>query len=167
MLALALVSVGCHATSYRPLDEHRTGYFHTQLQEDLVRVSFWGNVHTSAERASELCLLRAADLTLAAGHTHFLIFDDWVEHSLRAESSISNRATHVVKMLDSAESLETFNADFYERAICQKYGMGADLDEYWQRQRDAEELERRKEQENKRRWRERKRDRNRGKSNFP
>lgn len=138
LLALALLAVGCHATSYHALDEHGFGYCHAPLQEDLVRVSFYGNALTTAERASDLCLLRAAELALEGGYSHFVIFDDWVESTVSSDANPEHRATHVVKMLSEAPSLDAFAVDFFQRATCRRYGLGASLQEFRERQRSAE-----------------------------
>jgi hypothetical protein len=49
------------------------GYSETVLAPDTFRVNFRGNGFTSSERAQDLALLRAAELTLERGFTRFVI----------------------------------------------------------------------------------------------
>ncbi len=81
LAAAGLLLVGC-ATSYQ-----RTGltggYSETRLDEHLVRVNFRGNGYTSAEKASDFCVLRCAELTLEHGCRYFEILEEGetVSHS--------------------------------------------------------------------------------------
>jgi hypothetical protein len=52
------------------------GYSDTQLAQDVFRVNFAGNAYTSSERAQDLTLLRAAELTLTNGYKYFAILDE-------------------------------------------------------------------------------------------
>lgn len=52
-----------------------TGYTDRELAPGRYRVTFTGNEETSRETVENYLLLRAAEVTLAAGGTHFL-FDD-------------------------------------------------------------------------------------------
>lgn len=71
LLFLGLILTGC-ATGYQPVG-FGGGYTDLQLGTDLFRVAFRGNGYTSAERAADFALLRAAEVTLAQGATHFLV----------------------------------------------------------------------------------------------
>lgn len=51
------------------------GYSDMQLGENLYQVSFRGNGYTSSDRAANLALLRAAEITLSNGASHFAIVD--------------------------------------------------------------------------------------------
>lgn len=73
ILALLLLC-GC-ATSYQS-DGLTGGYTETQLTPDTFRVNFRGNAYTSSERALDMAMLRAAELTLLHGFTHFQIIDE-------------------------------------------------------------------------------------------
>lgn len=70
-LAAAFTLASC-ATGY-----HKTGitggYSETQLAPDIFRVSFSGNGFSSKQRAQDLVLLRAAELTLNHGYSYFIV----------------------------------------------------------------------------------------------
>jgi len=63
------------ATPYQRLSL-RGGYSDTILAKDVFRVAFRGNAYTSRERAQDLALLRAAELTLEHGFTWFAVIDE-------------------------------------------------------------------------------------------
>jgi hypothetical protein len=69
----ALMITGC-ATPYQRVGL-TGGYSETQLGENIFQVSFRGNGYTSRERASDFCLLRAAELTLEKGFRYFIIVE--------------------------------------------------------------------------------------------
>jgi hypothetical protein len=68
-----LMLVGC-VTTYQPVG-FTGGYSDTQLQPNMFRVIFRGNGYTSAERASDFCLLRCAELALQNSYPYFVIVD--------------------------------------------------------------------------------------------
>lgn len=51
------------------------GFSETWLAPDVAIVEFAGNGFASPERAADFALLRAADLTVAAGYRYFLVSD--------------------------------------------------------------------------------------------
>ncbi len=64
---------GC-ATSYKPYSYFGGGgYKDVQLGENIFKVSVEANGYTTNERASNLALLRAADLTLQNGFRFFVV----------------------------------------------------------------------------------------------
>lgn len=65
---------GC-ATSYQQKG-FTGGYSETQLAPDVFRVNFQGNGYTSAERAQDFALLRAAELSLERGFKYFALLDE-------------------------------------------------------------------------------------------
>jgi hypothetical protein len=65
---------GC-ATSYQQKG-FSGGYSKTQLAPDVFRVNFQGNGYTSAERAQDFVLLRAAELSLERGFRSFALLDE-------------------------------------------------------------------------------------------
>jgi hypothetical protein len=76
-LALALaVLAGCASPApYAPrLSGQTTGYTDRELAQGRFRVTFTGNAATPRETVEDYLLLRAAQVTLAAGYTHF-VFD--------------------------------------------------------------------------------------------
>ena len=72
-LFLFFVVTGC-ATPYQS-QGFRGGFDETRLQPNVFRVSFVGNAQTSAQTASDYALLRAAELALENGFTHFVVTD--------------------------------------------------------------------------------------------
>ena len=74
---LALVLAGCATpTPYVPRQQGQsTGYTDRELAPGRWRVTFTGNSVTPREQVEDYLLLRAAEVTLANGGTHF-IFDN-------------------------------------------------------------------------------------------
>ena len=70
-IALGLVLSGC-ATGYKP-EGIGGGYTDLRLNETTYQVHVAGNGYTSDSRSGELALMRAADLTLQAGYSRFLV----------------------------------------------------------------------------------------------
>jgi hypothetical protein len=71
----AVVSLSGCATTYHS-NSYTGGFSETQLAPDTFRVMFSGNSYTSGERAQDFALLRAAELTLQGGFSHFAIVDE-------------------------------------------------------------------------------------------
>lgn len=67
----ALALAGCQ-TAYQKTGL-TGGYDELRLSENTYRVSVRGNGFTSKERAGDIALLRAAELTLAAGYERFAV----------------------------------------------------------------------------------------------
>jgi hypothetical protein len=63
-------------TPYQPLGE-AGGYEEARLQPNVYRVSFRANRYTPETRVIDFLFLRAAELTQAAGYTHFAILEDF------------------------------------------------------------------------------------------
>ena len=82
---LCLLLAGC-ATSYQP-KSYTGGYTDTKLDDDKYRVTFSGNQHTSADRVEEYALLRAAELTLEYGYSHFVTVNESGESVSRFSES--------------------------------------------------------------------------------
>ena len=55
------------------------GYSEMQLDENAWKVSFRGNGFTDEERATELALMRCAEICLETGYSHFIIVDSSLE----------------------------------------------------------------------------------------
>ena len=70
-VALAVALGGCQ-TSYQKTS-FTGGYDELRLSENTYRVSVRGNGFTSKERAGDIALLRAAELTLGAGYDRFAV----------------------------------------------------------------------------------------------
>lgn len=74
LLSFSLLS-GC-ATGYKPASQGIDGGFEdVQLAPDIFRVNFTGNGYTRSNEAAEMALLRAADLAITHGFSHFVIID--------------------------------------------------------------------------------------------
>jgi hypothetical protein len=80
-LAMALAVAGC-ATAYQSRSL-TGGYSETQLGENTFEVSFKGNGYTSPERASDLALLRSAEVAAEHSFPYFIIVssDNGTQHS--------------------------------------------------------------------------------------
>lgn len=70
---LTILIVGC-ATNYQKTGLSG-GFSETQLGQNVWKVTFRGNGYTREERASDLALLRCADLTLQNGFSYFALAD--------------------------------------------------------------------------------------------
>ncbi|MDA8708051.1 hypothetical protein N9M10_01630 [Hellea sp.] len=68
--ALALIACASGPSAYGPSDGSSTGFENQQIQKDRFFVSYTGR--TDAE-ARDFALLRAAEITLAEGYTHFKV----------------------------------------------------------------------------------------------
>jgi hypothetical protein len=74
LVLIALIFfIGC-ATSYQK-NGFSGGFSETQLSENIWKVHFNGNAHSTMERAEDFCLLRSAELTLENGYRYFAIVD--------------------------------------------------------------------------------------------
>ena len=87
----ALLLAGCMApTPYVPrLEGQQTGFTDRALTKNRYRVTFTGNSVTSRETVESYLLLRAAEVTRAAGFSHF-IFDT---RNTRANTSVQTVPT--------------------------------------------------------------------------
>jgi hypothetical protein len=72
--ACLILLAGCvHPAPFAPRGPNdRTGYTDRQLAQNRWRVTFTGNSATPRDQVEDYLLLRAAQVTLAAGATHFL-----------------------------------------------------------------------------------------------
>lgn len=73
ILFVTCVMLSACATGYYKNRGITGGYSDTQLAPDVFRVSFSGNGYVSDERAQDMALLRAADLTLMHGYKYFIV----------------------------------------------------------------------------------------------
>lgn len=51
------------------------GFSEMQMAQDTYRIQFRGNAFTGVDATSEMAMLRAAELTLQSGYSHFVIID--------------------------------------------------------------------------------------------
>ena len=112
---------GC-AASYQPRGETGEGFTETQLDKNVFRVSFSGNRYTDSERASDLALLRSAELTLLHGYTYFIVADNSDVIDVRGERSRPS-STNVIVCFDEKPDNATFsyNAEFVYKQLSAKY----------------------------------------------
>jgi len=78
-LALALALGGC-ATGYQS-NGFTGGFSEFQMAQDVYRISFRGNAFTSSDATTEMAMLRAAQLTLDSGYTHFAVMNEGESYS--------------------------------------------------------------------------------------
>lgn len=69
-------------TPYQPA-ENGYGFSEEEVQQDVMRVTFRGNEHTSVDVVEDYLLLRMADLTFNRGHDYFRILDEETECQIR------------------------------------------------------------------------------------
>src|ERR1700761_1825743 len=80
-LALGLLAACVGPAAYAPrAPGQSTGYTDRELATGRYRVTFTGNSSTPRETVENYLLLRAAEVTLAAGGSHFM-FDDRDTHA--------------------------------------------------------------------------------------
>lgn len=76
LFLLALLTACASQPLYSPAERpDQPGYWETRLTDDRYRVTFVGRNTTSSEAVKNYALLRAAELTLAAGNDWFEIID--------------------------------------------------------------------------------------------
>jgi hypothetical protein len=103
---------GC-ATTYQA-DSFTGGFTETRYAEDVYEVSFNGNGYTSEQRASDLALLRSAELTLKSGYKYFVVF------SGDTKSGIYSYTTP--KQTVTTGTVQTYGNTGYVNAQSQTYG---------------------------------------------
>lgn len=89
---ISFLLTGC-ATGYGPLDS-RGGYEDSKIDENTYSVSFKGNLVTSKERVLDFAVLRAAELCLQSGLTHFKILQQGGRVSTFTPVGISPGTVH-------------------------------------------------------------------------
>jgi hypothetical protein len=93
IFALAL---GACATGYHP-DGFTGGYSETQLSADIWQINVIGNGYTSTQRARNIAMLRAAEITLRAGRQRFVLMGGDVSQQYAGSTPIMlNRVGNTV-----------------------------------------------------------------------
>lgn len=80
------------ATSYRPL-KNGEGFTDSQVSADQFRIGFQGNGETSLERAYDLALLRAAEVTRGHGFNYFAVVD--VTNTSSVQAYTARQIVHI------------------------------------------------------------------------
>ena len=141
--------VGC-ATQYTSTGA-LGGYSETQLDENVFTVYFGGNGFTSAKDASDMCLLRCAELCLENDYSYFIIIDQKSEikksynttpkrtntratynsRSLNATTTTTGGQTYtiskprntntIVLFKDKPDGEFSYNAEFLYNSLSKKY----------------------------------------------
>lgn len=109
IVVVAMALAGC-ATGYHPAG--RTGGFsELRLNDRAYEVSFSGNGYTNSERARRFALRRAADLTLQAHFSHFVVDGQGADtnvsfSSVNGEAQVVSRPSATVRfhMLTAEEA---------------------------------------------------------------
>jgi len=70
LMALVLTACATGPAAYGPSYGNSTGFKNTQIQKDRFRVSYTGK---SEDEAQNFALLRAAEIALAEGYSHFKV----------------------------------------------------------------------------------------------
>ena len=78
LVLVCVTALGACATRYQP-EGLTGGYDEIRLNEMTYQITVKGNGYTSSERARDLALLRAADLTLGAGFDRFAVVEGGVD----------------------------------------------------------------------------------------
>jgi hypothetical protein len=149
-LLAAFVALGC-ATPYQE-NGMSGGYSDTQLAENMFRVTFRGNGHTSQERAADFALLRCGVLSKAHGFNYFIIIDERASTSesyyqtpstSRVSATVTGnsvngtvttrgghiyaisrpRSTNTIVCFKEKPEGVSYDAEFIVKSIGQKYGV--------------------------------------------
>jgi hypothetical protein len=119
-----LLCSGC-ATSYESSSLVSSGYSETRLAPDVVRVVFHGNSSTKQERAQDLALMRAADLSLQAGYPYFSVLSETAENQQASVEGLT-LSTPKIQILvqflkEKPSGTLAYDAAFIIRAMKEKY----------------------------------------------
>lgn len=131
VISLVVLLTSC-STSYQS-HSFTGGYSETQLAENVYRVTFKGNGYTSSDRAADLSLMRAAEIGLENGFTHFVIVDnnEGVDMSITSAGAhldtvnkpkATNTVAYFSKPPQSALGI-IYDARFIFESISKKYGI--------------------------------------------
>lgn len=90
---LSAALVGC-ASGYKA-DGLAGGFTELQLSPNVWQVTFRGNGYTATERAENFALLRAADLTLLNGFSHFALVDSRTSQRVESFTTPATTTTNV------------------------------------------------------------------------
>ncbi len=152
-LVLIVFIAGC-ATQYHKADIFGTGFYDTQLAENVFEVSFHGGGASEKHRTRDFAMLRASEITLEHGFTYFSVVgeDDQAEHSQyttggnttttynpvtdTTETHTTPVVTHsstelsstkrIVCFKEKPEGVFVYDARFVAKSIRDNYGIGSE-----------------------------------------
>lgn len=107
LLIIAPILLAACATSYQPKG-FTGGYSDMRMGNDLYRVSFEGNAYTDPDRAADLALLRAAELAMSNGASHFAVVDS--ASSSRQGAFTTPQTSYTTGTVNTYGSTATYNA---------------------------------------------------------
>jgi hypothetical protein len=107
LLIVAPILLAACATSYQP-EGFTGGYSDMRMGNDLYRVSFQGNGYTDPDRAADFALLRAAELAISNGASHFAVVDS--ASSSRQGAFTTPRTSSTTGTMNTYGSTATYNA---------------------------------------------------------
>jgi hypothetical protein len=114
------------ATQYQA-EGFRGGYTDTQLDTNVFRITFKGNLYSSFTRTEELTLLRGAELTLKNGFYYFTVLDNVAE--INQDPYIAPTTQYVQSFPTSSKTVMCFkdkpikeNLVYNAQIICKSLG---------------------------------------------
>ena len=119
------------------------GYSESQIDKNVFKVSFKGNGYTSMEKATDLTLLRSAELAIKSGYKYFVIIDKksytsnsiyttpstvnyynsmtTVNHGQTYNISKPNTSNTIVCFEEKPKGVFSYNANYIFESITEKY----------------------------------------------
>ena len=97
VLILCPILLAACATAYRPAAGGNSGYSQEQLSRNVFVIAFGSGKAVAPDTATDLCLLRCAEVTLAHGFSHFVVLETRSDlatgNSILARKGIASRST--------------------------------------------------------------------------
>ena len=106
LLLVAVALSGCLATPYQSTGM-TGGVSHTAYARDQYQIRSSGNGFTSSERVSDFALLHAAEVTLAAGFSHFVIVNSAAGGS--THTTVTQATTRTTTVVPPTAQLGAYN----------------------------------------------------------
>lgn len=139
IIVSSLIVFQACATSYQE-KSFTGGFSHTQLDENIFKITFEGNSSTSQERADDFVLLRGAELTLEHNFKYFAVINRYNHNEYEAYTSgYSNNSYNGAYTGTSSNPIKSktiicfnekpkdkiaFNAKFLKMSLNKKYDLG-------------------------------------------
>jgi hypothetical protein len=95
LVAFCLIAVAAACTSVTPYQAERAGYGYTApvIEDDIYKVTFRGNAHTSRSLVEDYLLLRMAELTRDEGLAHFSVQEQGTDCFITVRTSPTSECT--------------------------------------------------------------------------